>query len=185
MNLDSERIFIVGPGGAGKSTTGKLLSEKLNFQLIDVDTMFNSRIALIPHYVRDNGYKAYCEANSLLVDELLLEYTSKVVMPLPSGFLVHEDSPELVIKHIKLLQKSGISIMLLPSVSLEETVEIIVRRQLSRGFTDINEEKERTAITRRHPLYMTHGDIQVYSHEDPNQIVDVMLNELRKLGLSR
>ncbi len=183
MNLESELVFIVGPGGAGKSTTGKLLAEKLDYKFVDVDAAFNSRIALIPYFVRDNGYKAYCETNSKLVEDLIAEYSSKIVMPLPSGFLVHEDSPELVIKHKSLLSANDVSILLLPSKSLDETIDIIVKRQLTRGFTDMIEEREREVITRRHPLYMHHGDIQIFSYKSPEQIANLMVLELNRLRI--
>ncbi len=185
MNLESELVFIVGPGGAGKSTTGKLLAQKLNYNFIDIDTAFNQRIAPIPDYVQKNGYKLYCETNSSLVDQLLSNHNSRTVLAMPSGFLVHEDSPHLVKKHKQLISTFGVSILLLPSESLEESVEIIVERQLSRGFADIVAEKERIVITRRHPLYLQSGDIKIFSSESPLDIATLMEQELQKLGLPR
>ena len=34
------RIFLIGPGGTGKTTTGKILAERLGFIFIDLDERF-------------------------------------------------------------------------------------------------------------------------------------------------
>ena len=185
MNVESELVFIVGPGSAGKTTTGKLLAEKLSYGFIDVDQVFNSRIAPIPEYAKQYGYPKYCEANSQLVDELLEEFPKRIVMPLPAGFLTHEESPELVLKHIELLKRKGTTIMLMPSKSIKETRDIIVSRQVARGYHDTYKEREERIINGRHPLYMTHGDIQIFSTEQPNMIVEEMIKELAKLGIPK
>lgn len=183
MNKERGLIFIVGPGGAGKSTSGRILADKLNYEFVDVDQAFCERIALIPDYVHQHGYKAYCEANSLLVDGLITQYPQKTVFPMPSGFLVHEDSPELVIKHKSLLAQTGVSILLLPSLSLEESVQILVQRQLMRGFPDIKEEKERITAAKRYPKYREYGDIKIFSVQPPEEIASLVFRELHKLGL--
>jgi shikimate kinase len=183
--LLSQLIFIVGPGGAGKSTTGKLLSERLNYQFVDVDLVFCERIRQIPDHVREFGYKSYCETNSALVDQLLGEYRTQTVMSMPSGFLVHEDSPELVAKHLAVLSQNGLSVLLLPSKNLAETTEIIVERQLSRGFSDMTEAREKEVILRRFPRYLQHGDVQIFSHQAPAEIVELMIQALKANGLPK
>lgn len=98
--LMSKNIFFVGPASVGKSTVASLLAERLGYKFVDVDKKFCERIDLIPDVVRNEGYPVYCEKNSKLVDELIMENPQKTVFATPSGFLVHEGSPHLVKKHI-------------------------------------------------------------------------------------
>lgn len=185
MHIESELIFIVGPGSAGKSTTGRLLAEKLGYGFVDIDFVFCERIKLIGDFLKANGYKAYCEANSALFDQLLEEYPAKTVFPLSSGFLVHEDSPELVSKHRRLLKEKGLSILLLPSRSLNESMDITIPRQMARGYPDLVEETEKARLKSRYPRYKRYGDIRIYSTQPAEQIADLMMDELKKLGLPR
>lgn len=183
MNLESGRVFIIGPGGAGKSTTGESLAEKLSYQFFDLDLLFCQRVDLIPDYVKDKGYRAYAETNSKLFKDLLAENSNKFVIATSSGFLVHENIPNIVAQNIEMLNNNGISILLLPSRSLVESMDVIIPRQLSRGFTDIEEEQERIRLAIRHPKYLNYGDIQIFSSSSPEEITELMLKELKKLGL--
>jgi shikimate kinase len=63
---ETMNIFIVGPGGVGKSTAGKILAAKLGFTFIDLDQVFCERIENIRLYVRRFGYEKYCYTNSTL-----------------------------------------------------------------------------------------------------------------------
>jgi shikimate kinase len=184
MNLKSKRVFIIGPGGVGKSTTGKLLAKSLGFNFIDLDLLFCKRIKLIPEYIKELGYKKYCEENSKLFDDILNKNTNEVVIALSSGFLVHEDSPELIKKHKKLLNEKGVSVLLLPAQTVEESLEIIIPRQTSRKYLNINEEKEKNKIRLRYPQYRQYGDIQIFSSGTPDKIVQLMRDELNKLKFS-
>lgn len=184
MNTKNELIFIVGPGSAGKSTTGRILANKLGYKFVDIDLVFCERIGLMGDFIIEQGYRAYSEANSKLFEQLLDEYPTKTVFPLSSGFLVHQDSPELVRKHKILLKEKGISILLLPSPSLKESIDIIIPRQMAREYLDLVEEVEREKLKSRHPKYKRYGDIKIFSIEPQEQIADLMVKELSKLGLN-
>jgi len=67
---------------------------------------------------------------------------------------------------------------------MEEGRSIIVERQLKRGFNDMKEAREYEVITRRHPLYIEQGDIQIFSAEHPTLIASQMIKELTKLGIN-
>jgi shikimate kinase len=185
VNTETELVFIVGPGSAGKSTTGSLLAERLGYGFIDLDLVFCERVGLIGDYVKEQGYSAYSETNSTLFEQLLEEYPTRMVFPLSSGFLVHEDSPELVRKHKSLLKRKGVSILLLPSRSLKETMDIIIPRQMARGYLDLVEGRERVRLNSRYPKYKKYGDIKIFSAEPPEQITDLITEELYKLGLPK
>ena len=47
-----ETIFLLGPGGVGKSTLGRVLAGRLNWPLIDLDLEFCERIAEIGRFIR-------------------------------------------------------------------------------------------------------------------------------------
>lgn len=185
MNTKNELVFLVGPGSTGKSTIGRLLASKLGYEFVDIDLVFCERIGLIGNFIKKQGYKAYSEANSKLFEQLLEEYPTKTVFPLSSGFLVHKDSPKLVRKHKILLKEKGISILLLPSSLLKESMDIIIPRQIAREYLDLDEASEKAKLRLRHPKYKKYGDIKIFSIEPPVQIADLMMGELNKLGLPK
>jgi shikimate kinase len=109
--------------------------------------------------------------------QLLSEINGGTVMALSSGFLVHEGLDALVFEHRVTLQKEGVTIVLLPSHSLEESTEIVVTRQLARGF-GLVEDKERVKFMDRYSRYQAYGDTHIYSYEAPEAMADHMLQEL-------
>lgn len=185
VNTKNELVFIVGQGSSGKSTTGKLLANKLGYEFVDIDLVFCERIGFIGDFITKQGYKAYSKVNSKLFEQLLEEYPTKTVFPLSSGFLVHKDSPELVRKHKILLKEKGISILLLPSSLLKVSMDIIIPRQMVRKYLDLDEESEKAKLRSRHPKYKRYGDIKIFSVEPPEQIAHLMMGGLNKLGLPK
>jgi len=92
---------------------------------------------------------------------------------LSSGFLVHEDLDDLTRQHRNTIQQEGISVLLLPSKALATSAEVVVRRQLYRGF-GLNEKREREKFIERFHIYKQFGDIQIFSHESPAKIAGIM-----------
>ncbi len=171
------KIFIIGPGGVGKTTCGKILAKLLNYNFIDLDQEFYNQIENIGTYLDKYGYEKYCYANSKLFFALVKQQTDNFVFVLSSGFLVHEDLPELALKHAEALKQLGTSILLLPSESLEESVGIVIKRQLSRGF-GLKEEKERIKFSQRYNLYKQMGDVKIFSHAEPEYVALSMKNAI-------
>ena len=171
-----KNIFFIGPASVGKSTAAKLLAEKLGRTFVDIDKEFCERIALIGDYLNANGYEAYCEANSALVGQLLLENPENTVFATPAGFLAHEKSPHLVAKHLKLI-KQGVSVLLLPDKDPQKGIDVIVARQLAR-WHDVEEQDQRFKFLDRFEKYKNYGDIQIFSMESAEVIVELILKEL-------
>ncbi len=80
------RVFIVGPGGVGKTTSGIILADKLGFCFIDLDQEFCTRIQNIGEYIKNNGYEKYCYTNSELFYSILKSAPEDFVFVLSSGF---------------------------------------------------------------------------------------------------
>lgn len=170
-------IFIIGPGGVGKSTCGKILANLLGYNFIDLDHEFCERVENIGVYINKFGYEKYCFENSKLFYDIIGQHLENFVFPLSSGFLIHENLDDLNTKHKQSLKDLGISILLLPSESLDESTRIVVDRQLSRGF-GLKEDREKTKFIQRYPIYKELGDIKIFSHDKPEIIAEQMKKEI-------
>ena len=80
------KIQLVGPGGAGKSTTGVLLSDRLNTPVVDLDRVFRERVGDISAYLQRRGYEAYARKN---VDVYRSIAADEGVIVLSSGFMTY------------------------------------------------------------------------------------------------
>ena len=56
-------IQLVGPGGAGKTTIGAALAERLGARFGDLDEEFTARHGDISAYLDAHGYEAYAAQN--------------------------------------------------------------------------------------------------------------------------
>ena len=68
-------IFLIGPGGAGKTTVGHLLAARLGRAFIDLDARFAGKHGDISRFVDSFGYVVYARENvesyvSLSPDEM-------------------------------------------------------------------------------------------------------------------
>ena len=52
------KIHLVGPGGAGKTTVGAFLKDRLNTPFVDLDMVFRERAGDISDYMQRRGYRA-------------------------------------------------------------------------------------------------------------------------------
>ena len=50
-------ITLVGPGGAGKSTVGALIAERLEMPFVDLDHRFRTEVGDISDYITQFGYR--------------------------------------------------------------------------------------------------------------------------------
>jgi shikimate kinase len=166
------KLFIIGPGGVGKTTCGNILAKMIGYRFIDLDQEFCSRVGDITKHINTQGYESYCLKNSELFYKLLEKLPENFVFSLSSGFLIHK---ELRIKHKQTLDKVGTSILLLPSESLDESIKIIVERQMSRGL-GLEEEREKTKFSERFHEYQKFGDFRIYSKDNPTKIAEQMKN---------
>jgi shikimate kinase len=171
------KIFIIGPGGVGKSTCGPILANTLDYKFIDLDEEFCQRIENIGEYIKEKGYEKYCLENSQLFYDILSDEPDNFVFVLSSGFLVHEGMAELTSKHQQTIQEKGISILLLPSADINESTQIVVARQLARGF-GLNADKEKLKFQKRYKRYSKMGNIKIYSHQNPEFIANQMKKKI-------
>lgn len=169
------KIFLIGPGGVGKTTCGSILANLLSYSFIDLDKEFNKRVGNVDNFIDTYGHEKYRLMNSKLFYKILSQHLQNLVFSLSSGFLVHENMNELTSKHKQTLKESGISILLLPSDSLDKSMEIVVKRQLLRGF-GLTKDREEVKFVQRFPIYKDLGDIKIFSYDKPEIIAEKIKN---------
>src|SRR5258708_34111028 len=82
-------IRLIGPGGAGKSTIGALLAERLDVPFVDLDRHFAGRVGDISEYIGRHGYDAYAQENVEAYCSLFRGDTRADVVALSSGFMTY------------------------------------------------------------------------------------------------
>ncbi len=96
-----KHVFLIGPGGVGKTTLGPLLAPLTDATFVDLDEQFCERIAPIRHFLDEHGYAAYIRENASLFRILLEEAKprSRRVFALSSGFLATNVEAEIVSRY--------------------------------------------------------------------------------------
>jgi shikimate kinase len=166
-------LFLIGPGGVGKSTVGALLAQAMNYRFIDLDSEFCEQLLNIRQYIQRNGYERYVRDNAALCSRLLAENPHKKrVVVLSSGFLATDVCPEIVAGNRQLVRQSGYSILLLPSEDIDIATRIVVARQLMRGFGLVREKEMK--FRQRFREYCALDDCRVVSSEEPERVAELV-----------
>ena len=100
IRLKKANIILEGMPGSGKSTVGRLLSERLSKDYVDVDAVITSRIGMsITDYITKNGEEAFRNIESDVIKELSLK--NSLIIALGGGSILREENR-------KCLKKNGI-----------------------------------------------------------------------------
>lgn len=167
-------IQLVGPGGAGKTTTGAALAERLGVPFVDLDAEFAASSGDISIYLDVHGYDAYAARNVSLYSALIGESRRPGVAALSSGFMTYRDDihPDYLGWRQR-IAASDSTFVLLPSLDVETCVAEIVRRQLRRPFAR-TPEREDYVIRTRFPVYASLAARKV----ETGRPIDVVVAEL-------
>ena len=147
-------IHLIGPGGAGKSTTGPFVAELLGCLFRDLDRLFEERHGNIDDFIALNGYSAYARRNVETYEDI--EPSLPAVLAVSSGFMTY---PDVAHPRLPAIRRSiatmSTTVVLLPSLDLEACVAETLRRQRARPLaqhrTDAREEQ---VIRERFPAYV-------------------------------
>lgn len=159
--------------GAGKSTVGRLLAERLSYQFVDSDHEIEARTgASIPMIFDIEGESGFREREALVVDELTL--CTETVLATGGGVVEREENRQ----H---LRSRGFV------VYLKSPVEALIQRtkhDRNRPLlqTDNPAEVLRVLMEKREPWYIEMADLvvetqQVSVHRVVKQIVERLMAE--------
>ncbi|HWV21234.1 MAG TPA: shikimate kinase [Devosia sp.] len=174
-----ETLFLLGPGGVGKSTLGRELAQILDWPLIDLDLEFCARLDLIGRFIAQYGYQRYRDENLALAKTLLSESTGPRIFVTASGFFAAPaGTPDNI--EARRLVSTGYGIVLLPSRDIEIATPIVVERQLQRGF-GLERTSEEEKFRHRFQLLIDDGDALVISQDQPSKIARALAGALALL----
>jgi shikimate kinase len=147
-------IRLIGPGGAGKSTIGARLAERLDVPFFDLDRIFAVQVGDISEHINRQGYDSYAREN---IETSLSLFSGEIdpgVVALSSGFMtyardVHPDYARV----LRELERHSGTFVLVPSLDRDTCIAETVRRQLARPFGRSAADEE-AVIRARFDIYM-------------------------------
>jgi shikimate kinase len=168
-------IHLIGPGGAGKTTTGVALADRLRVPFVDLDAQFAATRGGVSAYIDMYGYDAYASENvSVLAEETGAPEPSRV-FALSSGFMTYRwDVHPSYSALYEWLVSSPVTFVLLPALDLETCVAETVRRQMARSFAR-SPELEEQVIRTRFPIHSCLPNRTVETMRPVSSVVDEIL----------
>jgi shikimate kinase len=144
MKTQNLAITVIGPGGAGKSTVGALLAQRLGVAFVDLDRRFVDRAEDISEYISRFGLGAYARANVETYCSLLCERSDRRVTALSSGFMTYRRNIHSEYARLRRnVEQSPITFVVIPSLNRELCVAETVRRQIARHSRALLQRKKR------------------------------------------
>ena len=172
-----ETIFLLGPGGVGKSTLGRELARQLDWPLLDLDLEFCERLEVIGSFIAAHGYERYRAENLALAQRLVAAVPRPSVFVTSSGFLAaRQGTADHASAHR--IVATGYGITLLPSLEVEPATSIVVARQLTRGF-GLERASEERKFRARFMVYREAGEMLVVSTSAPASIAGAVIERMK------
>lgn len=165
-----ERVVLVGPMGAGKSTIGRMLAKELGYRFLDSDRIIEERCgANIPWIFDVEGEDGFRQRETAMLDEL--SETRSTVLATGGGAVMRPENYEL-------LRKNAVVIYL--KTSIEQQVER-TRKDRNRPLLQ-NDDPEgvlRRLFAVRDPLYTKLADIVMFTdRKSPRLVVRQLVNRI-------
>ena len=172
MKRGNKNIIIIGMPGCGKTTIGKLISDKLNREFYDVDCYIEKKEGRsIPDIFRDHGEGYFRNLEKSAVEEVR-KYTECIISS--GGGVVKLSS------NMELLRKNGIIIF------INRTVDDIISDIEIEGRPLLKNGKERLykLYAERIELYRKYCDYEIKNRGCIDEVVNEILDIIQTEGSS-
>lgn len=169
QNTENKNIIFIGFMGAGKTTVGKLVAEKLNRQFIDTDELIEEEFKMPPSQIfKVYGEKVFREKEKSLITSLNEE--KNLVLSLGGGAFLQEDIRTVC------LSKATVILLDISFECWKERLDLIIdSRPVLHGKTI--EEMEQLYNNRRE-IYSNHQLKISTDNKSPEQIADEILEKV-------
>ncbi|MEM7245839.1 MAG: shikimate kinase [Acidobacteriota bacterium] len=148
-------VHLVGPGGVGKTSTGRALARQLGWCFFDLDETFLARLGSIDACIEHSGLVAYARRNVGLYCRERARLPDDAVIALSSGFMLPRVSRPSHGALLDDIADDPLTRLLLPSFEVEPCVAEVVRRQLAKPWLSTDARREEDKIRRRLPLHLS------------------------------
>ena len=157
--------------GAGKTTVGKSLSEKLNYSFIDMDDVivnkFNIHNDDILGFFEDR--KKYLDEETIIIEDLIKQ---KDMVVATGGGIVLKD------KNIQLMRENGIVIYLKMSVETQiERIESLEEKSLKKRFISTIRDSGKEFMEGRNILYENNNFTVETDNKSVEEICSSIISE--------
>ncbi len=156
-----ENIVLVGMPGSGKTTVGKLLSDKTGMELLDTDVLITNKIGKTPdELIKTKGETAFRDIESEIV--LQVSKLQNKIIATGGGAILRE-------KNCDLLRENG------RVYFLDRPIEDIIPtsdRPLSSNRALLQQR-----YNERYPIYCRCADVRIHSVKNANECMNVILED--------
>jgi shikimate kinase len=174
--MRNDIVYLIGPGGAGKSTAGARLARELGYSLIDLDEYFVAHSGDISDYLCSHTYSEYAIRNFTNYRLAMAAISSPTVFVLSSGFMVYPAEIDLGYSETRdAVEMAPLTFLLMPSFEFEDCVAMIVERQLSRPYLRSNQGSEEHRIRERFCQYLALRCQRVSTGVAPERVVSELI----------
>jgi shikimate kinase len=172
-------IQLIGPGGAGKTTVGLALANRMGIPFIDLDEQFRVRLGDISAWLEVHGYASYANRNVQVYLDTLGAFRVIAVLALSSGFMTYAVDAHPDYGNVcRDIVASPSTVVLLPSFNYETCVTETVRRQLRRPFSR-SAQREEQVIRARFEVYSGLPAKKFETTMPINLLIDQLIAHLR------
>ena len=170
-----DRVFLIGPMGAGKSTIGRRLAERLGLDFVDLDTAIEARTGVdIPRIFDIEGEAGFRRREAELLEELTAHHG--IVLATGGGAVLDAANRQY-------LNQRGLVIYLRAGVATQLARTRNSQRPLLQG--EDPEARLRSILETRAPLYESLADLGIDTEDGmPDRIAEQLANQLLNPGLS-
>jgi len=160
-------LFLVGPMGAGKTTIGKLLAKKINWEFCDLDAEIEARCGADIAWIFDvEGEEGFRNRETQILDELSRK--EKLVMATGGGSILREENR-------RILGSRGMVVYL--QTPLEKLIAR-TRKDKKRPLLQVEDRDLvlKKLLDQRDPLYREVADLIIASDfPNPQMVVDEII----------
>jgi shikimate kinase len=175
-------IFLIGPGGVGKSSIGEELSKIAKLNFIDQDEMFKKEYGEIGIFGKEWNWKIFTIRNSRNLLNLIKKNQKSIYATSPKAFInpLVPETEQIVSNRCK---QNGITALVLPSRFFLKTKQIIwerIKLRLYKPDPKVFQEDFTKELVKQ---YKNHADIIIYDNISPKSAAQKIYKKLKSKNI--